>query len=436
MNAAYRAYRALTSGLYTILSPFASAVPRFSNETPGSLRQRLGTYPSFLAGVTSKRPRIWFHAASVGEVSGAVGILVALRSLLPEATFILSTTTRHGQQLARDKAGGFATCIYAPLDFPATVSKSLVFFKPDVIVLVETELWPNWLVEAQRMGIGTAVVNGRISVRSIKSYRRLRVLFGGILSGADAFSMIQEEDAERIRQIGAPSGAVFVNGNAKYDPLFSKAPYQGKEAMAGMLALDGNRPVFVAGSTRTGEEGPVLDAYDTISKVLPDTVLIVAPRHLSRVPQVARMVAGRRWEMQLRTEISVQNPRCAKIVIMDTIGELSSVYGNATVVFCGGSLVPLGGHNILEAAVWGKPVLYGPHMEDFLDARRLLESAGAGLTVTGGTDLAEQALYLLRNPEKAEAMGRAAREAIHASQGAALRHAEVVRNVLRKRGVV
>ncbi|MFZ5572405.1 MAG: 3-deoxy-D-manno-octulosonic acid transferase [Thermodesulfobacteriota bacterium] len=431
----YPFYRLLTSGAFLLLHPFLAGLLRMSGGREAAGNQRLGEYMRSPLEKPRGRPRLWLHAASVGEVSAAVGIVEALQAVLPQCAIVLSTMSVHGQRVAKEKLGGRVTIVFAPLDFVRTVRSALDFFQPDILVCVETEIWPNWLTEAQRSGIGTAMVNGRISVRSIRNYVRIRPLFQQILSRMNACSMIRQEDADRILQLGALPERVFVNGNAKYDPLIRKIAPEERERFTRLLNLSGKEAVFVAGSTRPSEETIILDVYERIRQRFPNTILILTPRHVERAYKIEALVKGRGLACQLRTDLDQSgHHREAPVVIMDTMGELQSMYGIATVVFCGGSLVPLGGHNILEAAAWGKPVLYGPHMDDFLDAKELLESAGGGFAVRDGDELAETALDLLAHPEKADEAGRKARAAVMANKGAAQKHADVILGLLRENG--
>ena len=321
-----------------------------------------------------------------------------------------------------------------PIDFIMAVRNALSIVRPDVMVFLETEIWPAWLMEAHRKGIQTALVNGRISVRSIRRYRRFRSFFREVLKNVAAFSMINREDADRIVEMGAEPQRVDVNGNAKYDLLVSKARPDLEGLVRKKLNLHASQPVFVAGSTREGEEEIVLDVYERIVKHFPDTVLIIAPRHVIRAPQIESLLKRRKVEYQLRTEIGEEGRlRTKPVILLNTFGELFELYSVGSVNYCGASLVPLGGQNPLEAAVWGKMVLYGPHMEDFQDARGLLENAGAGLEVTDAEAFAEKALWILSHPREAEDYGSRAREALVRNQGAAEKHVDVILRLLRSR---
>jgi 3-deoxy-D-manno-octulosonic-acid transferase len=427
MNILYGAYTLLTSSLFLFCLPPFWVYTHLSGRYRENLKERLGHVPQKLTQSLSGSPRIWIHAVSLGEVKVAAPIIGALRQILPGCSVIVSTTTKHGRELATETFGADIPIVYAPIDFIGSVRKALSRARPDVLVFLETEIWPAWLTEARRMGIKTALVNGRISVRSIKGYLKFRRFFREVLRNVDAFSMILAEDGARIRAMGANPNRIEINGNAKYDLLVSLADPSIETEMRQILNLEASQPVFVAGSTRGGEEALVLDAYERIAREFPDTVLIIAPRHIERVPEIGSLVEGRGFRYQLRSELdSDKAKRTEPVVIINTFGELFKLYSIGTVVFCGASLVPLGGQNPLEPAVWGKVVLYGPSMEDFLDAKALLEEVRAGIPISGPEMLAERAIWFLRHPDVLEDCGARAQQAVIKNQNAAEKHAKVI----------
>lgn len=427
MNFAYKAYNFLNIGLFFILLPpfwfYTCLTGRFSD----GLSQRLGFYPKSLVDAISGSPRIWIHAASVGEVNGAVAIIESLTRLMPDCAIILSTTTKHGQSWARERFAPETTCIYAPLDFIVSVRKALLAIRPDILVCVETEIWPNWLFAARSMGAKIALVNGRISSRSIKGYLKIRFLIQEALNQIETFSMIRKEDAQRLMMLGVPKKKIEINGNAKYDLLLRQAVPSLKRKNEKLYNLNGNEPVLVAGSTRGSEHEVIVNVYEKILQTLPETLLIIAPRHVEKIQHIIDMVKAKELSYQLKTEIDKAGcSRTASVVIMNTIGDLQSTYSIASVVFCGGSLEPLGGQNILEAAVWDKPVFYGPSMEDFLDAKALLDKTGGGIQIKDDRELTERMLYYLTHPDEANAVGKLAKEAVMLNKGSADKHAAVI----------
>ncbi len=435
MSFLYGAYTLLTSGLFLSCLPPFWIYARASGRYGEDLKERFGFVPPKLAQALSGSPRVWIHAVSLGEVKVAIPIINALREIMPGCSVLVSTTTKHGRALARESFGEDIPVVYAPIDFIGSVRKALSRVRPDILVFLETEIWPAWIVEARRMGIRIALVNGRISVRSIGGYVRFRRFFREVLSNVDVLSMILEEDAARIRAMGADPEKIEINGNAKYDLLASQADASVERGMRRSLNLNASQPVFVAGSTRGGEEAMLVDAYGGIVREFPDTVLIIAPRHIERVAEIESMLERRGLGYQLRSKLGPkQAKRTEPVVIIDTFGELFKVYSVATIVFCGASLVPLGGQNPLEPAAWGKPVFYGPSMEDFLDAKALLEEVDAGIPITSPKMLAEKAIWFLRHPDALKAHGARAREAVMRNQDAAAKHAQAIARLARGSG--
>jgi len=431
MAFAGKTYTVLSYGLFTLVFPLFRLYAQTTGKHTKELNQRFGSYPQKLINQIKGSPRIWIHAASVGEVGAALPVIHSILNKIPDAAIIISTTTYHGQAFAQKKLGSIATCIYAPLDFIGSVRKALTTIQPHIMVFLETEIWPNWLFQAAHLGIKTAFINGRISARSMTNYRKIRPLIRQSLKRVSAFSMINRADADRIKEIGAPPQKVLINGNAKFD-VFSPQKNPGvKTKMFTLFNLHKNQPVFVAGSTRTGEEEIILNVYLNIIKQFPETVLIIAPRHIQRARLIKKMVIQKHLSCTLRTELtSMEHTENGSVIILDTIGELQDAYSIANIVFCGGSLVPLGGQNILEPAAWGRPVIYGPSMEDFSEAKQLLEAAGAGIQVKNTRELTENIITLLKDPQKAKTTGNNAQRAIISKTGAAARHAAVIFQVL------
>jgi len=313
------------------------------------------------------------------------------------------------------------------------VRKALSAVKPEVMVFLETEIWPAWITETHRKGIPCALVHGRISTRSIGKYLAFRPLFRDVLKKVSAFSMITEEDAHRIVDMGADPKRVEVNGNAKHDLLASQIDPAIETRMQKLLSLKPFQPVFVGGSTREGEEEILLNVYKRLSKELPETLLVIAPRHIVRTSRIETLVRQQGLEVQLWTDLRKHGvERTAPVVIVNTFGDLFKVYSVGTILFCGASLVPLGGQNPLEPAVWGKMVFYGPSMEDFAEAKKLLEQERAGIEVKDSDALAEKALFFLNHQEELREGGWRAREAVLHSQGASTRHAEVIARLIRE----
>ena len=431
MPPAYAAYTAISSGLFAILLPTVGAGLAASSRYRKGFMQRLGFYPKPIAGTDNGTQRIWFHAASVGEIGVAVSIMKALKTAAPSCEPILSTTTVHGRTIGEKMAAGTAECVYAPVDFIGSIRLALSMIRPDIMVWVETELWPNWMVQAKRMGVKTAVVNGRISPRAQRRYGKVKRLFLEVLPSVDALSMIGKGDAERIARMGALSDRITVNGNAKYDQLAEKTTARLRMETAAKFNIEGDRPVFVAGSIRAGEDRILLDAYGRLKRKFPELLLVIAPRHIQKAAGVVRMAREKGYDGRLRSARTSGREMKEDVIVLDTYGELFGIYSLATLTFCGGSLVPKGGQNPMEAAAWGHPVLFGKSMEDFEDARNLLTAGGGGFTVTDGKDLARCAAELLASRQKRKDAGTSARRVVENLTGTAHKHAAVIGNLLR-----
>jgi 3-deoxy-D-manno-octulosonic-acid transferase len=269
-----------------------------------------------------------------------------------------------------------------------------------MLIFLETEIWPSWIIEAKKRSVKIAMLNGRISGRSIRGYRRVRPFFRMVLSRFDLLSMISEGDRNRIIDMGARPETVTVNGNAKYDMLIRGTSKGMNENIRRILHIPADAPVIVAGSIRSGEEEIILEAYKRIIESFHDAVLIIAPRHLERIRELTELIRMNWFKCHLRSELVTSgNERTEGIIIVDCFGELFNIYSAGNIAFCGASLVPLGGQNPLEPAAWGTPVFHGPHMEDFSDAVHLLKKHDADIEVQNASDLAEKVIHYLQNPE-------------------------------------
>ena len=428
----YAGYNTLLGLGALFLVPYYAAKIALTGKYRKSVTRKMGFIPPEIIDAMKGRPRVWIHAVSVGEVTAAAPIVASLRTALPEACIVLSTSTETGQEMAGGLVPEATALMYYPLDIPAVVKKVIGLVRPDIFVITETELWPNFLRECGRLGIRVVMVNGRISPRSFGRYAQTRLFWERVLRGVDKIGVISEVDAERVRAMGAAPEKVQVLGNAKYDGLASRVDPELREEIARAIGVEGASRFLVAGSTHEGEEEVVFGVYRKLLPDHPDLRLIVVPRHIERGEAVLALARQKGFEDAVRmTEIRAgRKPSGERVVIIDVIGELFKVYGLATVVFCGGSLVPKGGQNILEAAAWGKVVLYGPSMDDFRDEKAMLEEAGAGITVRNGEELHERLHWLLRNPDELEQKGTGGRLRVMANRGASKRYADLIVDTL------
>jgi len=420
--------------VFILACPFAFLYLIIKGLLDQHLKERLGFLPAYLIPPKGSGLRIWLHAVSIGEVRLAKGISEAIRERGRDVSIILSTTTKSGRQTARSLMPPDTIVIYNPIDLVWCARRALRKASPHLFINLETEIWPNLLWACKLLRIPAFLINGRISVRSINAYKRVRVLMKEALASYASLSMISSADARRIIAIGADPRRVVVGGNAKYDSLVKEATPRLSRRTASVYRFDRKRPVFIAGSTRGGEEEIIIEAYLDLRARYSGMLLIIAPRHIERRGTVEELLRSFHLDYHLRSSLPAFSKKdlSADSIIVDTFGELFGLYGIGTVLFCGGSLVPLGGQNPLEAAVWGKPVLYGPSMEDFLDAKTLLEGVGAGFTVRDRDEIVKTATWLLDNPEQYERLGRKAREEIKRRSGSAKKQVEHIFKVFNR----
>ena len=378
------------------------------------LGERLGVVPKRLWDAVA-RDTIWIHAVSVGEVLTVSRVVDELRVHLPEWRVAVSTTTDTGQKLARERFGA-SNVFYFPLDVTWAVRAYLRALRPRLLVLAESEFWPNLLHEAGKSGVPVAVVNARVSDRSLPRYLRFRGLLRGVIHHVDVFLAQSEQDARRLVEIGAPAERVHVGGNLKFEV---KAP--AKNAVAAAFAAAVPRypfgPVLVAGSTLEGEETILLECFRRVMLQYPAAVMVLAPRHPERFATVAALLESSGLTWRRRSRWDEQGMAAGIVFLLDTIGELASLYQFADVAFVGGSLVPRGGHNVLEAAQFGVPILVGPHTDNFRDIIGIFQRADALLAVTPES-LTATVLALLNNDEERARLGRNARAVMQKQQGA------------------
>ena len=430
--------------LYNILLAFAAVflAPYYGAKIvlTGKYRRSIGPKFGFpaangLEGIDGS-PRIWVHAVSVGEVTAAAPIVAALRERFPLAAIVLSTSTETGQEMARKTIKGATAFIYFPLDIPSVIRRVLNRVRPDIVVPVETEVWPNFIRLCGERGVKVLMVNGRLSPRSFRGYKKTRFFWTQILRNIDEIGTISETDAGRFRALGADPARVRVIGNAKYDSLAARALPALREEIAGKLNVPSDSRVLVAGSTHEGEERVVLSVWRRLLMEYPDLLLILVPRHVERAGDVLRIIRKEGFsDCSTMSEIARGGRRKdERIIVVDIIGELFRVYSLATVVYCGGSLVPKGGQNILEPASWGKVVFYGPSMEDFVDEKDSLEAAGAGLQVAGEMELFEGIQTLMKDPRSRKTRGDAGKAVVDSNRGASGRYAGMVADALTREG--
>jgi 3-deoxy-D-manno-octulosonic-acid transferase len=361
---------------------------------------------------------IWIHAVSVGEVLTARPIITDLRKRYPGLRLFLSTTTIAGQQLARRSLQNVDAVFYFPFDLGIVVRRTLDLVRPKLFIMMETEIWPVLLRECRLRGVKTALVNGRLSSRSFPRYRFIRPFMRRVLSDIDRFCVQSDESARRFIELGADPGRVVVTGSVKFDSLDSPGPGRARERVLRYFRIAPSRPVIVAGSTMKGEEAAVLRAFRRVRATSPNALLVLAARHPERFAEVEQLCRQEGWKTMRRTELAIDAEPRADIVVLDTIGELATLYQLGTVVFVGGSLVPTGGHNVLEPAVFGKPIVFGPHMDNFREIADGFAAAGAAVRLDDEAHLDRVLVDLLGDAVKRARLGAGARALVEANRGA------------------
>ena len=378
----------------------------------------------------SDRPAAWVHCASVGEVLLARGLVAALADARPGGDLLISYNTPTAAETAATHFPD-ALRFYCPADFSGRVTRALDRLKPSIIILMELELWPNLVRTAHRRGVPVAVVNGRITERSAGRYRLIRPLLRPALDAVAVFAMQSQAYAGRIIELGADPARVHVTGSMKYENVSTGE--QPDAAMAAVLGIGPDQPVIVGGCTYAGEDEALIGSYLKLLGEHPGLRLILAPRHPERLDAVEAAIAGAGFECVRRSELAGAPPGTGAVLLIDTVGELEAVYSLATVAFVGGSLIPRGGHNIMEPAGRGKPVLVGPHTANFSDAVSGLEQAG-GLRIVPDADALHRSLAaLVAAPDRAREMGRLAREAVLRQKGALRRTLDLLIPLLEPR---
>ena len=390
------------------------------------LAERMGRVPARLTDGSRPGRVIWVHAVSVGEVLAVSGLVEQMRLASPQTRVLVSTTTDTGQELARKRFGA-DNVFYFPMDFVFAIRPYLQALRPELVVLAETEFWPNFLRQAHASGARIAVVNARISDRSWPRYRRFRWALRRMLVHVDLFLAQTTEDSTRLQSIGAQAGRMQVTGNLKFDVSLPASPPI-VESLRRSLASEGAGPVLVCGSTVEDEEPPLLKAFENLRVAHPRAVMILAPRHPERFDDVAILLKRLGMPSVRRSQWRGET-LAGGVLLVDTIGELAALYALADVAFVGGSLVPRGGHNIIEPAQHGVAVVTGNHTENFRDIVALFQSRDA-VRIVGLAELPLTLMQLLADDEERLGLGRRALETIRSQMGATSRTLEALKTLI------
>ncbi|WP_353069519.1 3-deoxy-D-manno-octulosonic acid transferase [Tunturibacter empetritectus] len=421
-------YSALLVAVLVVGAPYWLVRMATSGRYRAGLRGRLGLVPKGLQAAVAGQSIIWLHAVSVGEVMAATRLIRELNERLPNALVAVSTTTETGQRLAKKRLPA-SPVFYLPLDLKSPVRRYLNVLRPQILVLMESELWPRLITECAKDGTPIIVVNARISDRSFPRYMRLRRLWRPFLEMISLFLAQSPETAARLIEIGAPETRVRVTGNLKYD-VQTNTDNQMTRRITSTLA--GTR-LIVAGSTLAGEEQTLLAAWPAIRQAVPDATLLIAPRHTDRFDEVLQLIRKEGFPFVRCSEVMQHTDHIVggTILFLDTIGDLASVYALASVAFVGGSLVPRGGHNPLEPAQFGVPVVMGPSFENFREIVETMQEADA-IRIVAKEKLTQTLIEMLRNKEDSHALGKRGRAVFQSQSGSTAQTAQAIVLLLKK----
>lgn len=393
--------------------------------------ERLGIISEGKRTQLAGSPLIWVHAVSVGEAIAARPLIRGLKESLPGYRVILSTVTETGQELARTFPE-IDVLLYLPFDFSPVVARVLRIVRPSCIVLMETELWPNFIRLAAQRNIPVVLANGRISDRSFGRYLKLRALFAPLLRNLTLLCMQSAEDARRITEIGAPRERVHAVGNVKYDIPASIATPAGRALLRTTYGLPVDSLVLIGASTHQGEEEALLDIWNKLRQEGHRFVPVLVPRHPERAGLVTESAVRFGWNVRLRSTLQADNP-CLTVddlLLVDTIGELGRLYALSDVAFVGGSLVPVGGHNILEPLACGTPTIFGPHMHNFREMTAMVLEQEAGIQVASAEELHETVRQLLGDDEYRRRISCQGIALVSQASGGVSRHCELIKQIL------
>ncbi len=399
------------------------------------LKQSFGALPAETLAKVSGKQAIWVHAASVGEIVAASPIVKEIQHELPGVPIVVSVVTASGYDMAKRIIPEADGIIFFPLDLPYLSYSVAAKIRPQAFLMVETELWPNFLKAARKLNIPTMMVNGRISDKSVKRYVYFRKVLADMLDTVSKFCMQSSIDAKYIIRLGADPARVVITGNTKFDQNYTELSAQDKNQMLITLGLSNADQILVAGSTHRGEEELLFPAFSQIRTEFPRTQFVVAPRDTLRAGELVELAANHGFTAVRRTEMPGKQSSQPDMIIVDTIGELGKMYGLGDIVYVGGSLIPHGGHNILEPAAHGKPILVGPNMFNFKETYALFSERGVCLTVHSSEDVTKTILKLLHNPSLRKEIGQESLVIINENRGASHKSALYLKELLQQRNV-
>lgn len=382
--------------------------------------ERLGYYPEERIRSIAGKKIIWLHSVSVGEVIASIPLVMELKKRHPDYSLVMSTVTDTGRETAINKLPFLDAVIFFPFDFTFSVNNAIDRIKPVIFIMLETEIWPNFSRALKRKNIPAILINGRISDRSYKRYLSVRFFIKEVLKNISCFGMQSNQDVERIINMGADKENVERTGNLKFEHEIIDVSSDNVKRLKGSLNINENKDIIIAGSTHRGEDEEIIKAYQAISKAtqkLP--LLIIAPRHLDRLPEIEDILKRYNFSFIRKTMIKKGDASLKySVILLDTIGELSALYSIASVVFVGGSLVPVGGHNILEPALYKKPILFGQYMHNFKEIAEGFKNKKAAIEINNSDEMAREIINILNNPDIGKELGEKGFSVIIENRGA------------------
>ncbi|MDB4262711.1 lipid IV(A) 3-deoxy-D-manno-octulosonic acid transferase [Porticoccaceae bacterium] len=408
--------RIIYSAIFYLLTPIILLRLLYRGLKAPAYRKRWAERFGFPVYAESTADCIWLHAVSVGETLAAVPLVKALQEKYPQHRLMVTCMTPTGSERIKAAFGDSVDHSYMPYDTPDAVARFLNRLKPKMLIIMETELWPNTIAACQSRDIPVILANGRLSARSAKAYHRISSVVQPMLSGISAVAAQHKDDGERFTQLGLPLSALAVTGNIKFDLSLDQAVQDRAAALSKQWHCGNNRPVFLAASTHRGEDEIILQAFGQIKQQLDNALLVLVPRHPERFDQVGELCTSAGFTLARHS--AGDKVEAADVLLGDTMGELMVFFGACNVAFVGGSLVATGGHNMIEPAAWGVPVLTGPHLFNFTEASQLLLAADGMLVCSDAAELAEQCISLMGNKGRRQEMGNAARLVAEANRGA------------------
>jgi 3-deoxy-D-manno-octulosonic-acid transferase len=428
----------ILNGVYLALITLLSPLLLFRRVVHGKYRdgwaeKLLGRLPTR----ASSAPCLWLHAVSVGEVLQLKAVMPALEAAHPSCEFYISTTTATGHAVARREFPQHEIC-YFPLDFSWAVRRAIARIRPTAVVLVELELWPNFIRAVAQAGVPLILINGRISQHSFRGYRRIRPLMRRLLSAFQRLAVQNDIYAQRLRELGAPAERIVVTGSIKFDGVATDRQNARTEELRQFFGIEPGQRVFIAGSTQHPEEDYALETYLQLHREFPGLRLLLVPRHQERFEEVAQMVQRhglpliRRSRPPASAEADTERNRSKPpaVLLLDTLGELSACWGLADIAFVGGSLTKRGGQNMIEPAAYGAAVLFGPNTQNFRDVVEALLSQDAARVVTDGAHLTATVRELLQQPAAARELGATAQQVVLAQRGAAAKTVAIIAELI------